>query len=133
MNSLKNSVRLMGFLGGDPEIMEFGDQQKRAKVSLATHSRYKNTDGDWVSDTQWHTLIFWRRQAEFAEKFLRKGSEISIEGKLVSRSYVDKDDLTRYVTEVTVNEVIVLNRKTPDEEELAGRESVSGSPDEVSL
>lgn len=125
MNSLKNSVRLMGFLGGDPEIVEYGDQQKRAKVSLATHSRYKNSDGDWVSDTHWHTLIFWRKQADFADKHLRKGSEISIEGKLVNRSYVDKDDITRYVTEVTVNEVLVLNRKTSDEEESEDQESES--------
>lgn len=116
MNTLKNSVRLMGFLGSDPEVKEYEDQKKRAKVSLATHSKYRNAEGEWVSDTQWHTLIFWRKQAEFVERNLKKGSEISIEGRLISRSYVDKEDNTRHVTEIAVNEILIIQRKEPDEE-----------------
>ncbi|MBD4807377.1 single-stranded DNA-binding protein, partial [Xanthomonas citri pv. citri] len=70
-----------------------------------------NGQGEWVSDTQWHNLVFWGRQAVFAEKSLTKGSEIAIEGKLVNRQYVDKEGITRYVTEVNVNEVLLLSRK----------------------
>lgn len=111
MNSLKNSVRLMGFLGNDPEIKKYGDNKSLARVSIATNERYKNKDGEWVSDTQWHNLIMWGRQAVFAEKSLEKGTEVAIEGKLVNRAYVDKEGITRYYTEVVVNEVLIFTRK----------------------
>lgn len=111
MNSLKNSVRLMGFLGNDPEIKKYGDNKSLARVSIATNERYKNKDGEWVSDTQWHNLVMWGRQAVFAEKSLEKGAEVAIEGKLVNRAYIDKEGITRYYTEVVVNEVLSFTRK----------------------
>src|SRR5690554_2921867 len=111
MNSLKNSVRLVGFLGNDPEIKKYGDNKSLARVSIATNERYKNKDEEWVSDTQWHNLVMWGRQAVFAEKSLEKGTEIAIEGRLVNRSYLDKDGITRYYTEVVVNEVLSFTRK----------------------
>lgn len=111
MNSLKNSVRLVGFLGNDPEIKKYGDNKSLARVSIATNERYKNKEGEWVSDTQWHNLVMWGRQAVFAEKSLEKGSEIAIEGKLVNRPYIDKDGITRYYTEVVVNEILTFTRK----------------------
>ncbi|WP_353127699.1 single-stranded DNA-binding protein [Parapedobacter pyrenivorans] len=111
MAALKNSVRLTGFLGNNPEMKTFNENRNLARVSLATNDRYRNSQGEWVADTQWHQLVFWGRQATFAQKALTKGSEISIEGKLVNRQYVDKDGATRYVTEVNVKEVLQLNRK----------------------
>jgi single-strand DNA-binding protein len=111
MNSLKNSVRLMGFLGNDPEIKRYGDNKSLARVSIATNERYKNKEGEWVSDTQWHNLVMWGRQAVFAEKSLEKGTEVAIEGKLVNRAYIDKEGITRYYTEVVVNEVLSFTRK----------------------
>ncbi len=111
MNSLKNSVRLMGFLGNDPEIKKFGDNKSLARASIATNESFKNRDGEWVSETQWHNLIMWGRQAVFAEKSLEKGSEIAIEGKLVNRTYIDKEGITRYFTEVVVNEIIAFRKK----------------------
>ncbi|MFC3199682.1 single-stranded DNA-binding protein [Parapedobacter deserti] len=111
MNTLKNSVRLTGFLGSDPEVKTFNNNKSLARVSIATNERYRNGQGEWVTDTQWHNLVFWGRQAAFAQKSLTKGSEIAIEGKLVNRQYVDKDGVTRHITEITVSEVLQLNRK----------------------
>ncbi|WP_262248915.1 single-stranded DNA-binding protein [Parapedobacter soli] len=110
MASLKNSVRLTGFVGRAPELKTFGENKNLARVSLATNERYRNEQGEWATNTQWHHLVFWGRQAAFAEKSLTKGSEIAVEGKLVNRQYVDKDGITRYVTEVNVKEVLQLNR-----------------------
>lgn len=111
MVSLKNSVRLIGFLGNAPDIKKFGENKSLARASIATNVSYKNRDGEWVSDTQWHNLVMWGRHAVFAEKSLDKGSEIAIEGKLVNRTYTDKDGIVRYLTEVIVNEIITFNRK----------------------
>ena len=111
MASLKNSVRLTGFLGRNPEMKTLNENTTLARVSLATNERYRNDQGEWATNTQWHNLVFWGRQAAFAGKALTKGSEIAIEGKLVNRQYVDNDGVTRYVTEVNVKEVLQLNRK----------------------
>jgi len=89
MNSLRNSVRLIGNLGGNPEIKELAQGKKLAKFSLATTENYKDADGNKVSETQWHNIIAWGRQADFAEKYLEKGNQIAIEGKLLTRTYVD--------------------------------------------
>ena len=111
MNTLKNSVRLTGFLGANPEVKSFGNEKTLARVSIATNERYRNGQGEWVTDTQWHNLVFWGKQALFAQKSLSKGSEIAIEGKLINRQYVDKEGVTRYVTEVNVHEILQFNRK----------------------
>jgi len=114
MNALKNSVRLTGFLGSNPEVKALNNNRSLARVSIATHERYRNNDGEWATDTQWHSLVFWGKQAVFVEKSLTKGSEITVEGKLINRQYVDKDGVTRYVTEVNVKEILLLNRKPSD-------------------
>ncbi len=111
MSKLKNEVRLTGFLGSDPETKTVGNNQTLTRVSIATHERYRNKQGEWITETQWHQLVFWGKQAQFAHKSLTKGSEIAVAGKLVNRQYVDKEGITRYVTEVNVNEVLQLNRK----------------------
>jgi single-strand DNA-binding protein len=97
-NTLRNRVQLIGNLGAAPEIKIFDGNKKVAKLSIATTEKYKNQKGEWVSDTTWHYLTAWGNQAEFAEKFLVKGSEIAIEGKLKNSTYTDKEQtyLNRY-------------------------------------
>lgn len=111
MNNLRNSVRLIGNLGMNPEVKEIGNDKKLAKFSLATREVYKNEDGEKVTETQWHNLIAWGSQAKIAEKYLKKGNEIAIEGKLTSRNYTDKDGVKRYVTEIVVTEILMIGSK----------------------
>ena len=111
MASLKNSVRLTGFIGRNPEVKILNEGTSLARVSLATNERYRNGEGEWETNTQWHNLVFWGRQAAFAEKALTKGSEIAVAGRLINRQYVDKEGITRYITEVNVKEVLQINRK----------------------
>ena len=112
MYTLKNSVRLVGNLGTDPEVKNFDANKKLARLSLATNESYKNDKGEKVTDTHWHSLVLWGAQAKLAEEYLKKGDEISIEGKLSSRSYVDKDGNKRYATEVVVNEFLKMNGRS---------------------
>jgi single-strand DNA-binding protein len=111
MNTLKNSVRLVGNLGMDPEVKSFDNNRKLAKIAIATNETYKNDKGEKVTDTQWHNLVLWGAQAKLAEDILSKGDEVAIEGRLASRSYVDKDGNKRYVTEVVVNEFLKIGLK----------------------
>ncbi len=108
MNSFRNSVRLVGNLGMDPEVKSFDNNRKLARLSLATSESYKNDKGEKVTDTQWHNLVLWGNQANFAEEALKKGDSIAIEGKLTNRNYVDKDGIKRYMCEVVVNDFIKL-------------------------
>lgn len=107
MYALRNKVQLIGNLGNAPEIKDF-DGKKLAKFSVATNESYKNADGEKITETQWHQLIAWGKIAEIAEKFLQKGTEVAIEGKLVHRNYTDKDGIKKYVSEIQVNELLLL-------------------------
>jgi len=111
MSTLRNSVRLVGNLGMDPEVRTFENDRKLAKLSLATNETYKNDKGERVTDTQWHNLILWGVQAKMAEEFLKKGDEVAVEGKLSSRSYVDKDGNKKFTTEIVVNEFLKVGMK----------------------
>lgn len=111
MSTLRNKVQLIGHLGNKPEIITLDNGKKLAKFSLATNETYKNASGEKVTNTDWHNLIAWNKTAEIAEQYLEKGREIAIEGKLTSRSYDDKDGNKRYVTEVVVNELLMLGNK----------------------
>lgn len=113
MNSLKNSVKLIGFLGNTPEIKATDKGIKFAKFSIATNEKYQNSQGETVRETIWHSVIAWNKLAEIAEKFLNKGSEVAVEGKLLNRSYLDKDGIKRYVSEVQINELLLIGSKTP--------------------
>lgn len=115
MSMLRNSVRLIGFLGTDPEVKKISEETTLARFPIATHSRYMNKAGEWVTETQWHNLIMWNSQANFAEKFLTKGSEIALHGRLINRSYTDKTGAIQYVTEVSVSDLTLLNKKDPEE------------------
>lgn len=111
MNNLRNKVQLIGNLGNNPEVKAFDGGKKLAKFSLATNESYKNSKGERVTDTQWHNLIVWGKTADIVEKYLKKGSEIAVEGKLVNRNYTDKNGIKRYVTEIQVNELLMLGGK----------------------
>ncbi len=111
MNNLRNNVRLIGNLGMNPDVKELNGGKKLAKFSIATNETYKGEDGNKVTETQWHNLIAWGKQADVVEKYLKKGNEVAIEGKLSSRNYTDKDGVKRYVTEIVVNDLLLIGGK----------------------
>jgi single-strand DNA-binding protein len=110
MKSLRNSVQLIGRLGKDPEVKVFS-KNKRATFSLATTDSYKNQNGESVQDTQWHNVVIWGALAEVAEKYLKKGQEIALEGKLVHRNYETDKGEKRSITEIAVNDLLMLGSK----------------------
>lgn len=111
MSTLRNSVRLTGFLGSTPELKTTSTDKKYARLSLAIHESYKNKAGERVTETQWHQVTVWDKQADIAVSHLQKGSEVAIEGRLVNRSYTDKDGAKRYTTEIIVSEMLLLGKK----------------------
>ena len=111
MSTLRNKVQLIGNLGNNPEIITLDSGKKLAKFSIATNETYKNTKGEKVENTQWHNLVAWNKTAEIIEKYVVKGNEIAIEGKLTSRSYEDKEGVKKYITEIVVNELLMLGNK----------------------
>lgn len=111
MNTLRNKVQLIGNLGNDPEVLTLESGRKLAKFSLATNDSYKNEKGERITNTDWHSLIAWGKTADIVEKYLEKGKEVAIEGKLTNRSYETKEGEKRYVTEVVVNEIVMLGNK----------------------
>lgn len=114
MSNLKNRVQLMGFVGKDPEVKNLSTGTSMARFSMATNDHYTNAKGEKVEETYWHTVVVWGKQAEFAEKYISKGTELAIEGKLVSRSYENKDGQKAYITEVVAHEVLLLNKKNAE-------------------
>lgn len=108
---MKNKVQLIGHLGQSPEIKVFEAGKKKANISLATNEDYKDANGAKVSETQWHTLIAWGKMADFAEKYLVKGIQVAVDGKLVNRTYTDKTGVKRNVTEIHVNEILIITPK----------------------
>jgi single-strand DNA-binding protein len=111
MNTLRNSVRLIGNLGAAPEVKSLEKGNKVARINLATNESYTNAKGEKVTETSWHNLVAWGKTAEIAEKFLEKGSEIAIEGKLTTRSYNNKEGEKKYITEIVVNDILMLGKK----------------------
>ncbi|MCH3883558.1 single-stranded DNA-binding protein [Tenacibaculum aquimarinum] len=111
MNTLRNKVQLIGNLGNNPEIITLESGKKLAKFSIATNESYKNAQGEKITDTQWHNVVAWNKTTEIIERYLEKGSEVAIEGKLTSRSYDNKEGEKRYITEVVCNELLMLGGK----------------------
>lgn len=110
MASLNNKVHLIGNLGKDPEVMEFDSGRKLAKFPLATTENYKNEKGEKVSETTWHNLVLWNGLAGIAEKYLTKGGEIAVEGRIMHREY-EKDGEKRWNTEIVVSQMQMLRSK----------------------
>src|SRR5574337_282085 len=111
MNALKNKVQLIGNLGNAPEVKNTEKGKKLAKFSIATNETYYNAKGEKVTETQWHNLIAWGKVADLVEKYLTKGTEVAIDGKLINNNYTDKDGTKRYSTEVHVNELLLIGSK----------------------
>ncbi|WP_293873619.1 single-stranded DNA-binding protein [Flavobacterium sp.] len=110
MNAMKNTVQLIGHVGQEPEIKTFGEGKKVANITLATNDYYINAKGEKVEDTQWHKVKAWGKVADIIEKYVVKGKEIAIEGKLTYTDYQDKDGIKRYVTEVVANDILLLGK-----------------------
>ena len=118
MNSLKNRVTLIGNLGQDPETKTTDGGKKVAHFTLATNDGYKNADGQKISETTWHNIVAWNGLADIASKYLKKGKEVAVEGRIVYRSYEDKKGVTKSITEIVLNDLVLLrNGKDQSKEE----------------
>jgi single-strand DNA-binding protein len=109
-----NKVILVGNLGKDPEIRHLENGRAVTNFSLATSEIYKNKEGERVTNTEWHNIVLWTPLAEVAEKYLKKGSQVYLEGKLTNRSYDDKDGIKRYICEVVVRDMTLLGKPQGD-------------------
>ncbi|WP_396210799.1 single-stranded DNA-binding protein [Flavobacterium sp.] len=110
MNALKNKVQLIGHVGQEPEIKTFEGGKKLANITLATNENYTNNKGEKVEQTEWHRITAWGKLADLIDKYVIKGKEIAIEGKLTHRSYDDKDGNKRYITEIVVTDLLLLGK-----------------------
>lgn len=110
MNAIKNKVQLIGHVGQEPEIKTFDGGKKVASITIATNESYTNNKGEKVENTEWHRITAWGKVADIIEKYVIKGKEIAIEGKLTHRSYDDKDGNKRYITEIVASELLLLGK-----------------------
>ena len=106
-----NKVILVGNLGKDPEVRALESGVKVAQFSMATTESYKDTSGNWQDKTEWHNIVAWRWLAEKAETQLHKGSQVYIEGKITTRQWTDKDNNTRYTTEIVADKLMALGKR----------------------
>lgn len=111
MGTLKNHVQLIGNVGQEPTITNLESGKKVARFSLATNEYFKDAKGEKQTDTNWHTVVAWGKTAEIIEKFVSKGKELGVTGKLKTRTYTTDDGNERYVTEVEANEILLLGSK----------------------
>ena len=109
MNAMKNRVQLIGNVGNEPEIKTLENGNKLVHLTVATKDHYVNNKGEKIEQTEWHRVTAWGKTAEIIEKYVVKGKEVAIEGKLTHRSY-DKNGEKRYVTEVVVSEILLLSK-----------------------
>lgn len=110
MERVRNSVRLTGYVGADPVIINFATEKKMARISLGVHEFYKNSLGEAVDQTQWFNLIFWNQKVDLVKDTVKKGAALRIEGKLSTQSYTDKNGEQRFTVEIVVNELEVVDR-----------------------
>lgn len=108
--NLRNRVQLIGHLGADPEITSLDSGKKLAKIALATNEVYYNDKGEKVTDTQWHQAVAWGKLADVVEKYVSKGRELALEGKLLHRSYEDRNGEKKYYTEVVISDLLLLGK-----------------------
>ena len=117
MYALRNKVQLIGHLGQKPEVKTFENGRKKAKFSMATNEIYENASGVKVKETQWHHIVAWGKLADVVEKYLNKGMEVVVEGKLVHNTYQDKEGNKRYFSEVEIKEFLMLGKSIGESEE----------------
>lgn len=124
-----NKVILIGRLGKDPEIRHLDSGTAVASFSLATTESYRNKEGQRVDQTEWHNIVLWRGLAEIAEKYLKKGNQIYLEGSIRTRSWEDKEGNKRYTTEIVGNNMTMLGGKSDGGSSQGGSESTTTTPD----
>lgn len=107
---MRNKVQLIGHVGQEPEIKNLEGGKKLATISIATNDSYTNDKGEKVEQTEWHKVIAWGKTAEIIEKYVTKGKEIAIEGKLTHRSYDDKNGDKKYITEIVAGELLLIGK-----------------------
>ncbi|AYN67460.1 single-stranded DNA-binding protein [Euzebyella marina] len=111
MSTIRNYVQLIGNVGQEPTITNLDNGKKVARFSLATNENYKDSNGVKQTDTNWHTIVAWGKTAEVVEKFITKGKEVGLTGKLKTRTYTTDDGNQRYVTEVVADEILLIGNK----------------------
>lgn len=111
MMTIKNRVQLIGNLGSTPEVKDLENGNKVARFSLATSDYYTNRKGEKVTETHWHNIVIWGKLADIAGRYLEKGSQVVIDGKLTTRNYTDKEGSKKYFTEIVANEMLMLDKK----------------------
>ncbi len=109
--SLRNKVTLIGHTGKEVEVLNFEKGGMKASVTLATNDYYTNAMGEKIEETQWHNIVAFGKTAEIMQKYVQKGKEIAVEGKVMYRSYDDKEGQKRYITEIRVEELVFLGGK----------------------
>ena len=109
--TIKNRVQLIGNLGAAPEVKNLDNGNKMARFTVATSDNYTNKKGEKVNETQWHNIVIWGKLAGIAEKYLEKGSQVVIDGKLTTRNYTDKEGVKKYFTEIVANELLMIDNK----------------------
>jgi single-strand DNA-binding protein len=109
MSNLRNVVHLIGHLGANPEVKVASNGKNVAKFSLATNESYTNAKGEKKDETTWHNLVAWEKTAELAEKYLKKGKEVMIQGKISNRNYEDSNGVKKYISEIIIDEMLFLN------------------------
>ena len=129
-----NKVTLLGNLGKDPEIKYLENDRMRASFTVATNETYKNKQGEKVTNTEWHNVVLWSPLAKIAEQYLSKGKQIYLEGKLVTRSYTDKEGNSKYITEIVGQNLVLLgnsDKPSASSAGYAGRDAHVGQTDEA--
>lgn len=125
-----NKVILVGNVGKDPETRHLESGATVTRFPFATSEVYRNKEGEKVTNTDWHNVVLWRNLAEIADKYVKKGSQLYIEGRIKTRSYTDKDGITKYVTEIVGDNLQLLGRRGDDTD--SGQESVERKSSESS-
>lgn len=128
-----NKVFLYGNVGKDPEIKTLEGGSKVAKFSLATSSFHKDKEGNKVTETTWHNIVFWNKPAEIIEKFVKKGSSLIIEGEIRYRTYEDKEGNTKYFTEIIGNQLHLAGNKPEEKKDNKVDMKSISNPDDLPI
>jgi single-strand DNA-binding protein len=112
-----NKVILIGYAGNDVDFKQFENDLQKASFNLATSSHYKNKNGELITETEWHQIVCWNKLATIVNKYVKKGSHLYLEGRISSHEYTDSNDIKRKVTQIVINEIQFLDKKTQTTEE----------------
>lgn len=125
-----NQATVIGFVGDDPKIMQTKNNKAMATFSIATTERgYTKQDGTSVEDiTDWHNIVFFGKPAEVIQRFVKKGASLYVQGKMRTRSYVDKDNITRYVTEIIGDNFQLLDKRSNESTQQVPQSTVNAYP-----